>query len=116
MKTIMRKIVLFPLLALLATAPICNSARADGPWFTLGLGWWILPVAVGGVALYEIGRAEGSGSSPNATYMPETVYVQEKVSVQPDRVYVQPERVYYQQADTAQPAYYQYGYVLQNPQ
>jgi len=112
MKTILRKIVLLPLLATLATAPICARAHAE-PWFTLGMGWWIVPVAVGGVALYEIGRNQGA-SEQRATYVqPDTVYVQ------PEKVYAQATPLYYQQAtDSPQTTYYQqqYGYVLRTPQ
>jgi hypothetical protein len=119
MKTIMKKMVLFPLLATLATAPICARAHAE-PWFTLGLGWWIVPVAVGGVVLYEIGRTQGE-SEQHATYeQPRTVYVQPDGGyVQPEKVYIQPTPVYFQQqTDSPQTTYYhqQYGYVIRTPQ
>jgi hypothetical protein len=95
----MKKLVLFPLLALLVTAPICTRAHAD-PWFTLGLGWWIVPIAAGGVALYEVGRNQASNQN---AYVPQQT------------VYIKPTPVYYPQ-EYEQPTYYQqqYGYVVQS--
>ena len=115
MKTMIKKLVLFPLLATLATAPLCAKAQAH-PWFTLGLGWGIVPVVVGGVVLYQVGKAQGEGSAHGTVYVPAEPAADTRGGYTPTRtveVLPAPTPIY------AEPAGYyqtQYGYVLRTPQ
>jgi hypothetical protein len=113
MNKTMTKTLLFPLLAVLATAPVCTRANADG---FLGLGWWVVPIAVGGVAIYEIGRSQADDSSQHAVYAPpqHMVYEQQGGYAPQQPVYVQPATVFTREHWYDQPpSYYQqqYGYV-----
>lgn len=116
MMTIIRKLVLIPLLAVLVAFPVYNTARADD---FLGLGWWIVPIAIGGVAIYEIGRHQADDSSQHAVYAPsqQVAYEQPQQGyVPPQKVYIQPAPVYNPQHWYEQPPTYyqqQYGYVMQ---
>lgn len=63
MKSIMKRMLLVPLLAALATAPL--KARAE--W--LGLGWWWVPVVVGGVVVYEMVHNQSADAQQKTVYV-----------------------------------------------
>lgn len=75
MKTMMKRMLLVPLLATLATAPLCADAHADGH----DGGWWVLPAMLGGALIFEAGEAAH----------PQTVYVPAPPAYYPQPIYVQ---------------------------
>jgi hypothetical protein len=88
MKTILKKIVLLPLLAVLATAPICTGARAD---LTLALDEWVLPVVlIGGATLFVLAENQKNDSWQRAYVPMPTDDTQPQAAAQQSGYVVQP--------------------------